>query len=339
MKNSPTLEPKQADSESKSRSFLSGLLSSKIVRIGGTLCCLWLIARNVDATRILHTMQNARMDLILVGWLVTCCVMIFATAEWGIIVRSIKRIGWGELSIIFLRMLAPSVVLPAGIGGEAVRIYQISRHLGAANATAAAAFARMSSAFAMAILAFAGATRVHASWSGVALASCAAYMLATFAIWSVAFYPDDLVEKFVAWLNGWNKKFVSTTIVPFVLAIHEIGKKKSAVFMSLAASLLGWGTNFAALQLFAVAVGAVVPWYFFAVALPLSLISTFAPFVLGGIGVREGILMAILMQSGISSEQAGVIALLVDIQMVPFMVLSALAWLIPQKQDSVPPTS
>lgn len=332
MKPSSTMEVKEERSNPPA-SFVHRILQSKVLRIAGTILCLWLITRTVDFSKIVNVVEHARLDLILAGWFVTCCVMVFALGEWGIVVRGIRKVAWGELCIVFLRMLAPSVVLPAGLGGEAVRIYQISRLIGPANATAAAAFARMSSALAMSILAFAGALLVHADWQPVALVCCGGYMLCTFAVWCIAFVPDSFVARIVDWLNGFQRKFISESVVPFIGAIHRIGKRRSSAVLSLVSSLLGWATNFAALQMFADAVGAPVPWYYFAVALPLSLVATFAPFVLGGIGVREGILMAILMQSGISSEQASVIALLVDIQMIPFMLASAAAWLVPQKYD------
>lgn len=328
----PTVEP-QPGAAKANPSPIIRIMQSKVVRLTGTAVCLWIIASSVDLGHILHIIRSARIELVLSGWLVTCCVMLFAFAEWGVIVSDIKKIRFVELFIIFLRMLAPSVVLPAGIGGEAVRILQISRHIGPANAAAAAVLARMSSAFAMAILAFVGATQVSANWSALAVGCSVLYLVCTGAVWSVVFYPRSLVDKFVGWLSKLNRKFISATMVPFVVSLHEIGARRRAVVLALAASLCGWATNFAALQLFSQAVGATVPWYYFAVALPISLVSTFAPFVLGGIGVREGILMTILVQSGISAEQAGVIAILVDVQMLPFIALSALSWLLPQDFD------
>ncbi len=328
MKQSPTLENPQERADLPKTGRLNRLMSSRTLRFLLTVLCLWFISCAINVPQLLKVMQHARWDLIAIGWLATVLVMLCALVEWGCLVRSIAKISWVTLARIFIRMLVPSQLLPAGVAGEAVRIFEIAKFIGTAKSTATALVARVASSLGLSCYALLGATQIHGPMAPMAMLVGTLYFVSMLAIWSLAYLPETIVSQFVSWLRKFNKKYLNM-LVPFVEAIHEIGKNRGAVLISLVASLVGWGINFLVLQLFGYSVGAVAPGYLFALALPLSLVASFAPFVLGGVGIREGVLIASLTKAGISAEQAAAIAILVDIQMVPFMGLSALFWLFP----------
>lgn len=308
-------------------------LSSWPVRLIGTLAFLILIANMVDLPAAANLLGNARWDLILFGWLVTALLMVCALAEWAVLVRSIKPVKWSYLTSVFILMFAPGMILPADIGGEAVRIYKLAPHIGVERATATALLARASSSLALAVWAFAGSVMVKGELAVLALISACIFLSATLAVWSLAFLPAKIIFSLTQRLARSRHQLIRRA-TSFVSALADLGTHRRALTLSLFFSLLGWGLNFFALNLFALSVGASPPWYVFALALPLSLAATVAPFLVDGMGLREGILIAAFVHAGMSSEQAGVIALLVDLQLVPFVLMSLVAWMWPDLRNA-----
>ena len=91
----------------------------------------------------------------------------------------------------------------------------------------------------------------------------------------------------------------------------------------IAAGAASWGLNLLALSFFAHAIGAEVAWTVFAVAVPVSLVTTLVPFSINGMGLREGVLVGMLAHSGMATSSAVAVSLIVDLQMVPFALIGA----------------
>jgi uncharacterized membrane protein YbhN (UPF0104 family) len=97
---------------------------------------------------------------------------------------------------------------------------------------------------------------------------------------------------------------------------------------SIIAGTVGWGLNLFSMQAFSLALGGNVSWEVFAVALPIALLATFIPISANGLGVREGVLVLLLVRDGVSAPMATALALFVDLQLVPFAVLGGLVYLV-----------
>ncbi|HEY9786552.1 MAG TPA: lysylphosphatidylglycerol synthase transmembrane domain-containing protein [Candidatus Obscuribacterales bacterium] len=317
--------------EKEKRMSAMKLLASWPVRIAGTLFCLWLISLQVDFGKAFEVFREANWNLIFIGWLVTAAVMGFAILEWGVLIRSMKPVGWGQILRTYTQMLGPAQLLPAGLGGEAVRILQMSNQIGVASATAAAAVARISSSLALAMWAFWGAINLTGALAPIAIAICGTNLAIMVAVWSLALWPTAAANRFIAWLRSFDKPLLHK-VIPFAEALRDLGNNRAALVLSLCSATIGWFFNFYALSLFALSTGAAIAWNLFAVAVPLSLLSTIAPFVMNGLGLREGILISVFSQTGASSSQAAVIALLVDIQLLPFILISAISWVVLRKK-------
>jgi hypothetical protein len=98
------------------------------------------------------------------------------------------------------------------------------------------------------------------------------------------------------------------------------------VVQSLLVGAAGWGFNLLALSVAARAIGVNLSWTVLAVCIPITLLVALAPFSINGLGLREGVLVALLSHSGVSVAHAGAISVLIDLQMIPFAVLGAVLW-------------
>jgi dolichyl-phosphate-mannose--protein O-mannosyl transferase len=83
--------------------------------------------------------------------------------------------------------------------------------------------------------------------------------------------------------------------------------------------------NIFAMQSFAAAVGVHQPPSIFAVVVPISLIATMVPVAINGIGLREGVLVGLMVHLGEGSARSGALAILIDLQLIPFAIIGA--WL------------
>ena len=83
---------------------------------------------------------------------------------------------------------------------------------------------------------------------------------------------------------------------------------------------------------FALALHADVSWSVFALVLPIALLVTFIPISANGIGVREGLLVLLLVQAHVALSTATALSLFVDLQLLPFAVLGGLVYLVEHRR-------
>jgi uncharacterized membrane protein YbhN (UPF0104 family) len=94
--------------------------------------------------------------------------------------------------------------------------------------------------------------------------------------------------------------------------------------------------NILALDIFARAIGVDVSWTVFAVAIPVTLVATLTPFSVNGLGIREGVLVGMLTHAGVTSGHAAAMAVLVDVQMLPFGIVGAGLWMRHRRREVAP---
>ena len=95
---------------------------------------------------------------------------------------------------------------------------------------------------------------------------------------------------------------------------------------SLAAGAAGWGLHLLSLEALGRAVGVDVSPAIYALLVPVALLVTLVPVTVNGMGVREGVLVALLMRYGVDAHRAAVLALLADLQALPIALVGAALW-------------
>lgn len=304
-------------------------LSSWPVRLLGTGLCLWFLFAHIDVAQSLRVISHADLRLVAVAAVGTFLVLMCAMAEWAVLIRSATEVPWSKLNYSFWKSLAPGHLLPTGFGGDASRIYDMCGDTGAAAATAATFIGRLGSTSALMFWALLASIELH---NTLAIAASAVSLVVMLGMWLTGMAPNAVA----LWLVGLTRRMsyrAPRAILRLAQELKELRSNRNSIFLSMLISLVGWGVQNWTLSLLARAVGIAVPWYLFAMAVPFSLIATMAPFALNGYGLREGILVAILLKAGLTAANAAAVALLVDLQMVPFIAFSALMWL---RSDIIP---
>lgn len=305
---------------------LAHVLTSWPVRLVGTCICLWLLFRNINVADALRVLAHADLKLVVICLFATVFVLAFSMGEWAVLVRCAVPVSWSKLIYAFTKSLAPAYILPTGLGGDAVKIFDLSAETGTACATAASLVARLGSTSAMMVWALLGSFELDGTIRFWAIGASAVSVLAMVLLWVVTLLPSAAAIQLASWTKRLSPK-ISRAIIQFASELKCLGAKPQTLACSFCISMLGWGVQNLCLSVLALSVGLEVPWYLFATAVPFSLIATLAPFALNGYGLREGILVALLMHAGLTATNSAAVALLVDLQLAPFILISALMWL------------
>jgi uncharacterized protein (TIRG00374 family) len=310
------------------------VLSSWPVRLLGTGLCLYLLFRNIDVPQAMKVIGHADIRLVCVVAIGTLIVQLCSMAEWAVLIRSAAPVPWSELNYSFWKSLAPTHLIPTGFGGDASRIYDMCGSTGTAAATAATFVGRLGSTSALMFWALVASIEMRNS---LAIAASAVGLVVVFGMWLTALAPNAVAIRLIQWTKRLSYR-APRAVLGLAQELNDLRANRHSLALSLCISLVGWGIQNLTLSLLAHAVGLSVPWFLFAMAVPFSLIATMAPFALNGYGLREGILVAILLKAGLSATNAAAVALLVDLQMVPFIFISALMWL-PRCYNRTPRTT
>jgi len=118
-------------------------------------------------------------------------------------------------------------------------------------------------------------------------------------------------------------------VQPFTSAFDGYrGRPLRTVGRSIAAGIAAWGLNLFSMAGFSLALHSHVSWSVFALILPVALLATFIPISANGIGVREGLIVLLLVRAHVALGAATALSLFVDLQLLPFAVLGGIVYLV-----------
>ena len=113
---------------------------------------------------------------------------------------------------------------------------------------------------------------------------------------------------------------------PLTDAMSWYRGRTGVVAISVVAGVAGWGLHLLSLEALGRPVGVDVSPAIFALLVPLALLVTLVPITVNGMGVREGVLVALLMRYGVDAHRAAVLAVLADLQALPIAAIGAALW-------------
>jgi hypothetical protein len=302
-------------------------LRSPLIRIGGTLAGVAILVHSVDVPKAATGLRDANVGWATLGMALTAVAVLSSVLEWGVLLRGTgHRLSWASLSSWYLQGLFVGQVLPAGVGGDALRAVEVGKVTGHGHALASLAGSRMAGTLGMAAWGVAGAVLLRAWLGPVGVIGACAFVVAMVVAWVLALGADRVVRRMHGHECRWRKR-LHGVLNPFTGAFRGYRRRPHVLIQCLLVGAAGWGVNLLALAFFAKALGINAEWSMFAVAIPVTLLATLAPFSMNGLGLREGVLVGLLAHAGVSSANAGALAVLIDLQMVPFALFGAVLWM------------
>jgi glycosyltransferase 2 family protein len=327
------------------------VLRSKWLRIGGTLAGITFLVHNVDMGKAGRSLMGADWRWAVLGLALTAVACLASVFEWGVLLRSSAGLGvrspvdhaeghqhhhlfsWQRLSSSYLQSLFFAQLLPAGVGGDAMRTVEMGKVVGHGKILASLAGSRMAGTMGMAFWGLAAAVLLR-GWIGIgSLIGACVFAAVMVLAWMAALAADRIVGRH--FLERSSRAFVRT-IHSFAQTFSGYRRHPHAIVQCIVVGAAGWGVNILALDIFARAIGIDVSWTVFAVAIPVTLVATLTPFSVNGLGIREGVLVGMLTHAGVSSGHAAAMAVLVDVQMLPFGIVGAGLWMRHRRQEAAP---
>jgi uncharacterized protein (TIRG00374 family) len=303
------------------------VLQSTPVRIAGTGIGVALLLHGVDAGAAARSLAGVDPGWLLLSVLLTGVAYALSVVEWGVLLRAAspaatwRRIGSWQVQSVF----AGSVV-PGGAGGDALRAVHASGVAGSGRGLASLVCSRMAGSCGMASWALLGAVLLNAEFGWITVAAAAALVGLIMLGWVTALAAAPLVARCTVHRSKTLRRG-ATLALPLTDALRWFRGRRDALGWSVVAGVLGWTVNLFSLAALGRAVGVDAGPQLFAVVLPLSLLTTLAPFAVSGIGLREGVLVGLLVHAGVEPHRAGALAVLVDLQPLPVALCGAMLWL------------
>jgi uncharacterized membrane protein YbhN (UPF0104 family) len=310
------------------RSALRRLPWSTLLRLAGAAAGLALLGRCVDLRGAAGGLGSAHRGWLALGGGLAVAAFLTAILEWGVWLRAASRgVTWRMVSSWQAQSVFLSAFLPTGAGGDALRVVKAMRAAGCGRGLASLLGSRLAGTTGMAAWGLVGALimlpqgRVGGMATLVALASVGVLAAA----WAVALTAGPLVRRL-----GTHRhrllRVLATRARPLTDALHWYGGRRGVVAASLAAGAVGWGLHLLSLDALGRAIGVEVSPALFALVIPVALLAALAPFTVNGVGVREGVLVGLLMHNGVDAHRATALALLIDLQTLPVTLLGAALW-------------
>lgn len=315
---------------------LCATVSSPWARVVGTLGGIALLVHTVDWAGAGKSLSHADPKFMVAALGLTSLAVAASVVEWGVLLRTApvtsgghrhSILAWRRLSSSYLQSLFFAQVVPAGVGGDAMRAVEMGKSVGHGRLFASLAASRMAGMLGMACWGLAGAILLR-TWLGSGIVAGAAVLAGVIMmIWGGALISDRLVPRRLLASGIWAVRKTVTGLHSLAEGFASYRSHPHAVAQCLLVGAAGWGVNLLALDLAAKAIGVDLSWTVLAIAIPLTLLAALAPFSVNGLGVREGVLIGLLTHAGVSSGHAGALSLLIDLQMVPFAILGAFLWM------------
>ncbi len=317
-----------------SRGRLEKVWRSPWTRILGTVVGLLVVAHSINLGRTVSGLVSADPVWVVVGVAFTALTVFASVGEWGFLVRAGgHKLTWRALTSWYFQGLFVGQIFPAAIGGDAMRAVELGKVTGPGRALASLAGSRMAGTLGMAAWGLAGAF-VLRGWLGSAgIIGAALFLVGMLIAWLAALNADTVVQRIG---NSSLLHRVARMLAPFTGAFGDYRHKPRAIALSLLVGGAGWGLNLLAMEVFGRALGMQVNWLVFAVAIPISLVATLSPVTFNGIGIREGLLVALLTHVGVTAAKAAAFAIFVDFQMIPFAMLGGIVWMLHRRAHQDP---
>ncbi|HEY8756391.1 MAG TPA: lysylphosphatidylglycerol synthase domain-containing protein, partial [Candidatus Dormibacteraeota bacterium] len=160
------------------------VFGSKWLRIGGTLVGVAFLVHNVDMGKAGQSLLGADWRWAALAAALTTVACLASVFEWGVLLRSSAGLGvrnpvasgehrqhhhlftWTRLSSSYLQSLFFAQLLPAGVGGDAMRTVEMGKVVGHGKILASLAGSRMAGTMGMAFWGLAAAVLLR-GWIGI----------------------------------------------------------------------------------------------------------------------------------------------------------------------------
>lgn len=271
-----------------------------LLKAGLSLGLLLLLLATVDVRATIETLREAELRYVLAALSLYLIGIPLRAYRWqGLLSAHRVRVPLRRLSSLYFVGTFFNNILPTGVGGDVIRVYELARDGAGAVITASTVLVDRATGL-LVLLAMALVSTIFARRlvSPSVVLIIAVVSLGAFAGVGLLFW-DDL------W-RGVGRRFLrlpaQRRIEDFshLLQVYRGGPVTRALFISLIFNLTLIAVNY----LIALAVGVRVSLWYFLLFVPLISVTLLLPISISGLGVREGAYVLLFGQAGVAAPLA-----------------------------------
>ena len=280
-----------------------------ILKIVISVALIYWILRGIDVQKLKTVLANAQIGWLFVALAFSLAGVLARVKRWLVLLASLGvRVPFWELTQIYFVGFLFNNLLPSGLGGDAIRMMELSRHSDrAGDAVTSVLVDRMVGLFGSLSLAL---VALVFRWNAVPLQIAITAVVVVFGIAVVAFLLIDAtvynaLRKIALFRTLTDLKFIAGLFQSFQDYSFRTLARAYGFSLLLSAALIGM--NFS----IGTALGANIALEHYLVFVPLASIVLILPISFAGLGVRESAYVYLFGQVGVVQEIALSLSLLV----------------------------
>lgn len=296
----------------------------RILRIVISLIVLAIVIVNVGTENLLGALRTIDLRWFALAVLIHLAGLVIRTWRWSMLIAALGTpIAFGRLLYLYLAGTFFNTFLPTGIGGDVVKIIELSPQRGGAQAFSTVLADRLTgilgSSLIALIVAIVDPADVPPDVRAIVIAVSAAVLLA-----SLLLTQRRLLDRVLTRLPFWSKLPKKLIKIYEALTSYSLGAIARSTLISLPFTLTLIGTQYA----LALGLGVDAPVRYFALFIPMVALIQLLPISFNGLGVREGAFQVLFGTVGVAEAQAVAMSLMYYIVRVVTGLLGGLVYLI-----------
>lgn len=310
---------------------LNRIIRNPVLRVGVTVTCLWFLFRAVNSKQLFGVISNASLPWIIASELLLGGATAIQMIIWAFLLRARKRsLPPHQLVSLYLQGLFLANAVPGTISGDVYRCLRSAQLIGQRDAISSIIAGRAAELLGSLCVSLIAVFVMPAWFNSWRAAGAAVFALAAACLWHWMFRAKLGRQPTAA--RPHIAQRIAITVQQAINACVFYRAQRSVLPSSVLLGSINWLLVLLSLVCLSQAIDASVSWAVFAVAIPLSGLSAFIPVSVNGYGLREGILASILCLDGLPPAKALALALLVDVQLLPWIFAGLLFWLLDFKR-------
>lgn len=298
----------------------------RLIRILISLALLIIVIANVGADRLWMALTSIEPVWFLIALAIHLLGIVIRTVRWSMLVKAQGvRVSFGRLFYLYMAGTFFNTFLPTGIGGDVVKIVDLTPESGGARAFSTVLADRLTGILGTLLIALVVAlidpADVPPSIVALVVGVSGVTLLATLLL-----TQRHLLDRVLGYVPGWSKLLAKDKIrrVYEALTSYSPGVIVRSTLISLPFTL----TLIASQYALAIGLGIRVPVQYFALFIPIAALVQLLPISFNGLGVREGAFQVLFGTVNVASEQAVALSLMYYILRVVAGLIGGLMYLI-----------
>ena len=315
---------KQKTSSRKEKIF-SGLR----ITISGCLL-LFLVLKNLDNFRdIVDIIGQVNIPFIIIATLLYSLNLVVGTFRWDILLRAqgVKVNRWYLLQSVYVGYFYNNI-LPSNIGGDFYRVYDISKNKNVElkKGISSAILERFMGLVSLSLYFLVSFVSIYKIFDKgiktIIIFLAIAYLLFLIVMRPKLFKLDRLFKK-VRFLSSFGEK-----VLAFGEAFDAYRKKYKSLFLAFMTNMVTQVFIIFSYYFISLSLGLEMTPFDFFFIVPIIFVVTGIPISIGGLGVRENILVLLLTSLGIANEKALVFSFLILVVYIFKALVGGLVYLV-----------